>query len=137
MPGFVTDSAQYLALTLYVHIIVLVFGGRYINDASGLAIALGLASIHGGWVELLQVFLGLSVLLLPVDIFIMIHDGLKGWLMFLLIVVIITRAGSVWFSYRVYNEHKDAQPPSTFDAGPEVFIPQQGGSSEQQGALNP
>ena len=100
MAGFTSETGNYLSICLYVQIVLLVLGGRYINDGTTLAVALGLTAVHGAMLELLNTFVMLSAVLLVVDVYVFIFGGLaamSGWLVFLLVLVVISRIGCVWF----------------------------------------
>jgi hypothetical protein len=97
MAGFTSQTATYLSLCLYVQIALLVLGGRYAQDGSTLAVALGLCAVHGAMLELLQTFVVLSAFLIAVDLYVFIKGGLVGWLIFLLCVNLVARVGSIWF----------------------------------------
>ena len=97
MSGFSSETSNYLSICLYVQIVLLVLGGRYINDGTTLAVALGLTAVHGGLLELLNTFTVLSAALVPVDIYVFIFGGLGGWLTVLLVLLVASRLGAVWF----------------------------------------
>lgn len=100
MSGFTSETSNFLSICLYVQIILLVLGGRYINDGTTLAVALGLTAVHGAMLELLNTFVMLSAVLLVVDLYIFVWGGLaavSGWLIFLLVLVVVSRVGCVWF----------------------------------------
>jgi hypothetical protein len=97
MAGFTSQTASYLSLCLYVQIALLVLGSRYANDGSTLAVCLGLCAVHGAMLELLQTFVVLSAALIAVDLYIFIRAGLAGWVIFLLVVNLVARVGSIWF----------------------------------------
>jgi hypothetical protein len=97
MGGFTSETGNYLSICLYVQIVLLVLGGRYINDGTTLAVALGLTAVHGGMLELLHTFIVLSAVLLPVDIYVFWFGGLKSWLVFFLVLLVASRVGCVWF----------------------------------------
>ena len=97
MAGFTSETGNYLSVCLYVQIALLVLGGRYINDGTTLAVALGLTAVHGGMIELLNTFVMLSGALLLVDVYAFIFGGLSAWLIFFLVLLVISRVGCVWF----------------------------------------
>ena len=99
MSGFTSETGNYLSICLYVQIVLLVLGGRYINDGTTLATALGLTAVHGAMLELLNTFVMLSAVLLCVDVYVFIWGELaaSSWLVFLLVLVVISRLGCVWF----------------------------------------
>jgi hypothetical protein len=96
MAGFTSETGNYLSLCLYVQIILLVLGYQY-NDGSTLAVALGLTAVHGGMLELLNTFVMLSAVLLLADIYALIYLGLSTWHVLVVVLLFVSRLGSVWF----------------------------------------
>ena len=106
MAGFTSDIGNYLSICLYVQIVLLVMGGRYLNDGTTLAVALGLTAVHGGMLELLHTFIVLCAVLLPVDLYVAITGGLTGWLWLFLVLIVVTRLGCIWFGYTLAQQEK-------------------------------
>lgn len=106
MAGFTSDIGNYLSICLYVQIVLLVLGGRYLNDGTTLAVALGLTAVHGGMLELLHTFIVLCGVLLPVDLYVAITGGLTGWLWLFLVLIVVTRVGCIWFGYTLAQQEK-------------------------------
>jgi hypothetical protein len=120
MAAFTSSTGNYLSICLYIQIVLLIIGGRYLNDGTTLAVALGLTSVHGGMLELLHTFIVLCALLLPVDIYVFIKAGLSSWLVFLLVVIVVTRLGCLWFGYNLAQQEKGEAVYQS--ANPSVYI---------------